>query len=64
MQKELKIRTRPEGNLYDIHFDNGGELPKELGGVYTSRVYAQRAINTYLIKRDSKRGPAKKTTGD
>lgn len=64
MQKELKIRNRPEGYLYEIYYEGGGELPQELGGVFNSLSFAQNRINAYLAKRKPKRGTSKKATGD
>ena len=64
-KKELAIRLAPdEGNLYEIHYENGGQLPEELTGKYTSRRIARVHIANYLHKRDKKSGPSKKTTGN
>ena len=53
-RKELKIRTAKESSLSEVYFENGGELPVELTGYFTSTTEAQRAIDTYNLKRDKK----------
>ena len=64
-KKELAIRIAPnEGNLYEIYYENGGQVPDELTGKYTSRRVARTQIATYLHKRDTKRAPSKKTVRD
>jgi len=48
--KELKIRYA-KNNSYEIYYEGGGELPKELHGLYTDHRTAQRAIDKYLTNR-------------
>lgn len=56
-KKELLIRNSSKyPSCYEIFFENGGELPKELRGGYTNKEKAQKAIDDYLNKRESKRG--------
>lgn len=51
--KELRVRTR-NGNpmLKEIYFENGGEVPETLSGMYTSEESANRAIDLYLSHRE------------
>jgi hypothetical protein len=35
-----------------IKFDQGGELPAELSGIFTSGVFADRAITSYIEKQE------------
>lgn len=49
-RKELVIV--PVGASKSIKYAGGGELPKELQGLFTSDVEARRAIDKYLLKRD------------
>lgn len=49
-RKEFKWRRLPEG-LYVIYFENGGELPAELEGTWTSITKVQAAIENYKVKR-------------
>lgn len=52
-KKELRVRQAPQSApLYEVYFENGGELPGALTGRYTSRPDAQKAIDTYLMIRD------------
>lgn len=51
-KKELEIRMQPNGNLYEIRYAGGGELPAALSGTYTSRRIARADIAAYLNKRD------------
>ena len=51
-KKELLIRNSNGRSIYEVYYENGGELPKDLSGLYTSHSEAQKAINQYLIKRD------------
>ena len=60
MTKDLIVKPNSFGNLYEVSFDGGGEVPQVLTGRYTSKVEAQKAINAYLHKRDA--GKASDTT--
>jgi hypothetical protein len=44
--------------LFTIHFYRGGQLPASLEGSFTSRLYAHRAVVSYL-QSDNVRGTAK-----
>lgn len=51
-KKEFKYTS--QGRLIVIKWAGGGEIPKELSGLYTSLHEAKQAANEYLIKRDTK----------
>ncbi len=56
VKKELKVRpsiARPP--MIEVYYENGGELPAMLSGLYTSRKVAYRAINEYLRMRDGEK---------
>lgn len=46
-EKTLRIERDPASTLWRIKWDNGGELPSELGGAYTSPVVAQARIDAW-----------------
>lgn len=43
-----------------IKFDQGGELPAELSGIFTSKVFADRAIMAYIEKQEKPKGKSNK----
>ena len=47
VRKDIKWKQLPTG-LYTLYFEAGGELPKWLGGCYTSIQKAQSDIAKYL----------------
>ena len=47
--KEIKIVNAPGTGHYQIQFTQGGELPQELTGFYTSSAIAQVAVRNYLL---------------
>jgi len=47
--KEIKIVNAPGTGHYQIQFTQGGELPQELTGFYTSSAVAQVAVRNYLL---------------
>lgn len=53
VQKEIEIAVKPGTSHYHIYFKTGGQLPKELTGVFVSRRDAERAKNTYLGNKKS-----------
>lgn len=59
-KKEFKYTS--EGRLFRIKWAGGGEMPKELSGLYTSLPAAKKAADEYLNKRDTdaKGNPRKK----
>ena len=46
-KKELKIRLAKNTCLYEVYYDEGGERPKDLSGLYTCEKAAQLAIDKY-----------------
>lgn len=51
VQKELKIRIKPNTALYEVYFDNGGELPAKLQSLFTCVHAAKVAIKDYEAGR-------------
>lgn len=51
MSVQKKLITKTKGNLYYLHWESGGELPKELQGMYTSQKTALAAGDSYIAKR-------------
>lgn len=45
--KTLLVGPAPFGNHYHIFFKEGGTIPEELRGMYTSPEFAYRAIEAY-----------------
>jgi hypothetical protein len=52
--KEIKIVNAPGTGHYKIQFTQGGELPHELTGFYTSSAVAQVAVRNYLLTNKDK----------
>lgn len=44
------IEIYPEGNAWKVQFSQGGELPVELSGLFTSEGFASQAVENYLNK--------------
>lgn len=51
-RKQLLIRNNNGRSVYEVYYENGGEVPVDLLGLYTSHKQAQKAINQYLIKKN------------
>lgn len=52
------VEIYPEGNLWKIQFTNGGELPGELAGAFTSEGIAAQRTELYIKRlRDQKNPP-------
>ena len=49
--KELYYVRKPESTVRFIAFGDGGELPAELAGGYTSQTKAQEIVDRYLAKK-------------
>ena len=50
-KRDLILKVDSMG-LYYIGYDGGGEQPKEFkGSLFTSKKYAQQALNNYLAKK-------------
>jgi hypothetical protein len=42
------ITVFPIGNAWKVQFDQGGELPNDLSGLFTSEGIAAQAVEMYL----------------
>ena len=51
MKKEFKLEV-VNGRMYKLSWKNGGVMPAELSGLYTSDKVALDAAQAYLNKRD------------
>ena len=50
--KEFKVRSSARmGSMKEIYVEGGGEVPKDLSGLYTDAGAAGRAIDKYLSTR-------------
>jgi len=47
--KEIKIINAPGTGHYKVQFTQGGALPTELDGLFTSSAVAQVAVRNYLL---------------
>lgn len=47
-----KLMTKTEGNLFRLYWENGGEMPVALSGLYTSEKAALFAGEQYINNRD------------
>lgn len=51
-KKELRIRrSKSVPAMFEVYFEDGGQLPTVLSGKYTREQYAQEAIDKYLAGR-------------
>lgn len=53
--KELQIVTDPQTAHIKIQFKEGGQLPEELSGLFTSKAVAEIAIRSYLANAQPKK---------
>jgi len=58
--KELKVLKAGNGNMFRIGFEGGGEVPRELDGLWTSERVASMAVDAFLLKEE--RAKAEKKT--
>lgn len=49
--KEFKVRPRQGTALYEVYFEEGGQIPKILTGAYTSQMEAKRQVKLYESNR-------------
>lgn len=49
--KEIMISTDPHTAHVVISFKEGGAVPQELSGVFTSKVFAETAVRSYLSRQ-------------
>ena len=47
--KEVQILTDPATAHIKVRFKDGGQLPHELSGLFTSKAIAEVAVRSYLI---------------
>lgn len=62
MEKK-EFNARPVNNnthLWELYYENGGEVPQELSGMYTSKSEALTAGKKYIEKRDAKKSKVEK----
>ena len=53
---------QPNGRMYEIYFEGGGEKPQSLSGSYTSKRVANADIEAYLTKRAKPNATTKKAS--
>jgi hypothetical protein len=59
--KELQIITDPQTAHIKVQFKEGGQLPEELSGLFTSKAIAEIAIQSYLLNNtETKKTKSKK----
>ena len=51
VQKDLKIRIKDNTALYEVYFENGGEVPAKLNSLYTCVRAAEIAIEDYKASK-------------
>jgi len=52
--KEIEAVRAPMGNHYVLTFTSGGEIPKELNGLYTTVGIALEAVKTFVANKKPK----------
>ncbi len=50
-EKQLVITKKPMGQYWTIGYENGGQLPNKLTGLWTTEQKAQDAINGYVAHK-------------
>lgn len=58
--KTIQLSIKENSSHIKISFGQGGELPEELTGVFTSEVEAEKAVICYLDKVKDKKPTLKK----
>jgi len=61
--KGIKIVQIQNSSLYGVTFADGGELPPELKGRWTSPDLAKKEIDKYINKLEGKKSTNGKSTG-
>ena len=57
MAESKRLLVRPNGSgLYKVIYEGGGELPKVLSGLYTSKRQANKDIDIYLTSKNRTNG--------
>lgn len=54
--KHLISVVNPEGSLWRVVYKEGGTVPLPLQGLFTSKVFAEQAIESFLIGANRKQG--------
>ncbi len=49
--KEFKTRISPNTALYEVYFEDGGQVPEKLKSLYTSSTEAKKAVISYESNR-------------
>ena len=49
--KKFKTRIKSNTALYEIYFEDGGQMPEDLKSLYTSTAEAKKAIISYESSR-------------
>lgn len=50
-EKQLVITKKPMGQYWTISYENGGQLPSKLGGLWTTEQRARDAVNGYVAHK-------------
>lgn len=58
--KEIQIVTDPRTAHVKVQFKEGGELPEELSGLFTSKAIAEVAVRSYLLNNVTTKTSEKK----
>ena len=51
--KTLRVQKHPSSMFFEVRWNDGGQLPKELSGLFTSTATAQVAIDRYMNKKST-----------
>jgi len=54
VSKEIIVDIKPNTMHYHIYFKTGGELPRELQGLFVKRSEAEIAVTKYKAKKPKK----------
>lgn len=57
--KEIEIFTDPATAHVKVKFKDGGQLPEELSGLFTSRAIAEVAVTSYLLRTHEEKSKKK-----
>lgn len=57
--KELEIYTDPQTAHVKVKFKEGGQLPEELSGLFTSKAVAEVAVTSYLLRTHEEKAKKK-----
>lgn len=54
-EKEIVVDIKPGTVHYYVYFKTGGELPRELQGLFVKKSEAERAVMLYKAKKATKK---------